>query len=196
MKRTGFTLLEVMVALVVTSVVVALAYMTAQAGLDTGDRLTSYRERDQRAQLLRATVRDAVRHAVRGVRGGAPVFALVSREDGGDSLAFETRGMESPFGASDVWRVSLWSDETGVHLWGAPAGDPPRRVIEMRVPSMRSLVVETLRPGPAAQWSHEWEDASITPEAVALTLASASTLPNEAGARDRMVVRVGLERTP
>lgn len=196
MRRRGFTLLEVMVALVVTSVVVALAYTTAQAGLDTGDRLTRFREREQSAQLFRATLRDALRHAVRGVRGGPPVFELFAGGGSGDSLVFSTRGLEAPFGATAVWRVSVWSDAAGVHLLGAPGDDASREPIRLRVAAMRSFNLEMLGRGLTARWEREWSDASLTPDAVAFTLAKASGVPNEYDSADRLVVRLGLERAP
>ena len=41
MKRNAFTLVEVMVALVVTGLVVSIAYASVQAGLDTSERMTA-----------------------------------------------------------------------------------------------------------------------------------------------------------
>lgn len=201
--RRGFTLLEIMVALVVTGLVVTLAYSTAQAGLDTGNHLTMARERDERAQVFRATLTDALRHAVKGVRGGVPVFSLSHRSGANgariDSLSFDTRGVQQPLGASGVWRVAVWGDGSGVHLLGEPleqggeggSGAP----IRIRVGTASSLSIEVLGRTNDSVWSDEWSDASLTPDAVAFTLGDeGSSLGN--GLRARTVVRVGLERAP
>ena len=72
--RRAFTLIEVLLALVITGLVVTLAYGTAQAGFDTQARLAEYRVVGESDAVVRSLLSDALRHAVDGVRGGEAVF--------------------------------------------------------------------------------------------------------------------------
>ena len=199
MTRRAFTLLEVMVALVVTSVVVVLAYSTAQVGLDTGSRLASYRAEEQSAQVVRAMLSDALRHAVVGTRGGERVFELFSRdgrEGAGDSLRFASRGIVSPLGTSEVWDVSVWQDDDGLHVEGAPhstLGDWP---LHMRLPRATSFEVAALGRGADATWRDGWSEATVTPDAVSFEIGGVEAPSDTPTHATRTVVRMGLERQP
>jgi prepilin-type N-terminal cleavage/methylation domain-containing protein len=194
-RRAGFTLIEVMVSIVVTGLVVSLAYAATQAGFDTESRLIQHRAGSEREVAVRALLTDALRHQVDGVRGGEAVFALVDRSavDGSsaDSLHLVTRGIVAPLGTSRVWSLSAWRTgdtlQVEAHAVGADASAPP---LHARLGGVRAFDVEALGRGLASSWRGDWPDDDVSPDAVALTLAHAE------GAPTRIVVRRGLERAP
>jgi prepilin-type N-terminal cleavage/methylation domain-containing protein len=196
-RRRAFTLIEVMVALVVTSLVVSLAYAALRAGLDTGARVGAHRDGSEAAVSIRALASDALRHSVEGIRGGADVFQLSDRvgADGtpSDSLRFVSRGVEPPFGSSAPWLVTLWHSDDRVSLLAVPV-DAARGVQPIRASlrGVRGLDVQALGRSSIASWSPTWSEPSIAPEAVRLAIPGGDGeslgIP--------LVVRTGLERTP
>ncbi len=200
MRRRAFTLIEVMVALVVTGLVVSLAYGAAQAGFETQARLDGHRDGEEREGAMRALLVDALRHEVEGVRGGDQVFALTDRVapdgSGADSLRITTRGVVAPLGSSAAWSVSVWLAGDTLQLLALPlpgagtatgdAGIP----VSARLGGVRAFDVRALGRGPAAEWTTAWPEGDVSPDAVSLTLQHAE------GAPTRLVVRRGLERAP
>jgi prepilin-type N-terminal cleavage/methylation domain-containing protein len=110
-RRVGFTLLEVMVAIVITGVVALLAYGTARAGFDTSDRLEGFRTTLEAQMIVRSLLLNALRHPPEG--GGAAMNdVLFTIEDGTsadgvpmDGLRFLSRGITPPLGAVAVSSV-------------------------------------------------------------------------------------------
>lgn len=192
MKRRAFTLVEVMVALVVTGLVVSLAYGAMQAGFDTEGRLDAHRAGEEREGAMRALLVDALRHQVAGVRGGDEVFALVDRAATGgasvDSLRLTTRGVATPLGSSEAWRVALWlaGDTLQLRAVSLPGGVP----VEARLGGVRAFDVQALGRGLASPWTNVWLEGDVAPDAIALSLVHAD------GTTSRLVVRRGLERSP
>lgn len=196
-RRTAFTLIEIMVALVVTGLVVTLAYAAAQAGIDTGTRLSVHRESTEGAITLRAMLSDALRHGLEGVRGGPAVFRLVDRvaADGSpdDSLVFVTRGVEAPLGASSTWAASIFLRGGAVVLVASPLDSRPgSQPLHATLDGIAGLDIHALGRSSASSWSPMWPDSAIAPEAVRVVFAGASGEPLGVP----LVVRVGLERTP
>jgi prepilin-type N-terminal cleavage/methylation domain-containing protein len=195
-ERAGFTLIEVMIALVVSGLVASLAYAAAQAGFDTDARVSEYRDGLAREGVVRAILSDALRHQVDGVRGGSAVFMLDDRVDtegrDADSVTFVTRGIVSPMGASARWQLTVWRDGTFLRVAGAPLEDAPgsAQPFAMRLEQVTAFDVRALGRGLAARWSARWADADQAPDAFALRIA--------AGGADAepLVVRRGLERAP
>lgn len=126
-KRKAFTLVEVMVALVVTSLVVTMAYASVQAGLDTADRIDGTQSGDERETVARSILSRALRHAVPGAIGGEPVFVLQDAPDG-DELRFRTRGVSEPLGATEIWEITLAPAPEGVRLSGFAVDDRARTI--------------------------------------------------------------------
>src|SRR5437899_12464525 len=75
-RASGFTLLEVMVAIVLTGLVVLLAYGAAQVSYDAHARLRADVDALQEAQALRELLQDALRSARAPQRPGDPRFTL------------------------------------------------------------------------------------------------------------------------
>ena len=196
MTRPAVTLIEVLVALVVTGLVVTLAYGTAQAGFDTDARLASYRDTSESDAVVQTLLFDALRHAVDGVRGGDAVFDLTDRQlaDGtpNDSLRFSTRGVVPPLGTSGAWSVSVWSSDEGLHLSAVPesAAPSPLSPVRAHLAGVRGFDVRIIGRGLAARWSDRWTDRDVAPDAVSYALVYGE------GLGPRTVVRRGLERAP
>ena len=159
--RRGFTLLELLVALVLTSVVALVVYGSAQAGAETQRRL---RESDlslQRARALRATLQDALRNIRPSTRVGETTLVVVRGVDvrgrPRDRLSFITAGGLPPLSGSD-WVVTLQPTPRGLELVAAALDvrAPPRLlgpipgVTGLRVRLARADTDTTFVPAPRA----------------------------------------------
>ena len=126
-RRGGFTLIEVMVSLVITGLIALSAYAAMDAGLMTREHLDGAQRDRAQGMIARGMLEDALRHRVEPgddeplVRDGAGL---------GDVLAFDTRGVMQPHGASGLWRMEVHGatlsahplDATGPTLRTAMAG--------------------------------------------------------------------------
>jgi prepilin-type N-terminal cleavage/methylation domain-containing protein len=189
-RRKGFTLIEVMVALVVTGLVVSIAYASVQAGLETTDRLAAAQSGTERELVARTMLSRAIRHALPGAIGGQPVFQL---RDGplGDELAFRTRGVAEPNGASEVWEVGLIPDADGVHFTGHAADDPSRSFTAL-LPRVQRVDVRVRSRDSRDGWFEDWPFVDRSP--VAVTIVFLDARGSALGAP--LVARVGLEGNP
>lgn len=191
MKRRAFTLIEVTVALVVTGLVVSLAYAALQAGLDTGDRLTTVREGAEREVVAQAILSRAIRHALPGTLGGDPVFVLREGLGASDELQFRTRGVVEPLGASAVWEVTLDATAGGVRLAGR-AVDGSGAQFSATLPWVRAIDVRVRGRDPRDGWLESWLALDRSPVAVSIAFLGADR--RAVGAP--LVARVGLEGNP
>lgn len=190
MKRRGFTLIEIMVALVVTGLVVSIAYATLQAGFETSERLTKAQDGDEREVVARAMLSNALRHAVPGIIGGEPVF-VVRDDPRGDGLRFLTRGVSEPLGASEVWEVSLLPGPSGTQFDGRQLDNPSRSFTTLlrRVNALNVRVRgRDFRDG----WLETWNAQDRSPAAVSISFLDADG--RVIGAP--LMARVGLEGNP
>lgn len=193
MKRRGFTLIELMLALVISSVVITLAYGTVRAGTDTGERAGRVRAGVQARAAARALLVDALRHALPGVTGGSAVFELTDSTgaDGlpHDVLRFVTRGVLPPFGSGDAWSVRVLVDSTVVvdAIAEAPRGAGRYHAA---LAAASGLDIRVLPYGAGAPWRDVWDDAGRRPKAVSLSFVGA----DGRGDGPPLVVRLGLER--
>lgn len=124
-RRSGFTLLEVMVAIVVTSIVVVVAYAMAQAGLDARSRIASRLRDVQGSRTARDILRDALRNA-RAPRGpGDPAGGVVLSNG---TLSFVAAGGVPPLDPDYDWRFTVVPGQRGLSSlpsrWGTRC---PRR---------------------------------------------------------------------
>lgn len=163
MRRHGFTLLEVMVALVVTGLVVSMAWAAAQAGLDTEGHLARVRDHEERELVARTMLAGAFRHAVPGTIGGAPVFVL--RDGPSDELTFQTRGVTEPLGASGRWEVTLLAMDAGLLVAGRPMeGDGA--AFSVTLPRARAVNVHVRGRDARDGWLESWPAPDRSPAAV------------------------------
>lgn len=170
--RRGFTLVEVMIALLIGSVVVLLAYSTLRAGLDVEARVTAARERDEAGVAFRALLADALRHATTG--DGTATLGMQAQADASGratSLRFVSRGVMPPLGGRGAWIVGLGSDSTGVVL-DAVAVDARSTPLRLTARGVRSLDVRFL-PLDATAWRSAWNDPTRLPAAVEIRFLDA-----------------------
>ena len=176
MTRRGFTLIELMLALVISSLVITLAYGTVRAGTDTAERASRVRAGVQARGAAREILADALRHVLPGVTGGSPVFELTDSigSDGlpHDVLRFVTRGVLPPFGAGDVWIVRVLVDSAVVidAMTEVPRDGGRYRAA---LAGARGLDIRVLPYGAGAPWRDVWDDAGRRPKAVSLSFIGA-----------------------
>jgi prepilin-type N-terminal cleavage/methylation domain-containing protein len=166
--RRGFTLVEVMIALLISSIVVVLAYATLSAGLDTQDRVAAARAADAESAAMRAMIGDALRHAV---AGDASDPLGMHTNAAGSSLHFITRGIDAPMGGRGRWQVSISTDTAGVSM-RAVSRDGQGAPLIVTARRGRTLAVRFL-PMASMEWRDRWEDPSRLPEAVELHVRDA-----------------------
>ncbi|MBC7563167.1 MAG: prepilin-type N-terminal cleavage/methylation domain-containing protein, partial [Gemmatimonadaceae bacterium] len=166
--RGGFTLLEVMIALLIGGVVVLLGYSTLGAGLDVEARVTAARELDASTIAFRATLTDALRHAVTGdgLQTGTDATGVTTR------MSFVSRGVMQPLGGSEAWMMELASDSTGVTLDARPAG-MTRAALHLSAHGPRTFAVRFL-PLDDTAWRGAWNDPTRLPSAIEIRFLDAA----------------------
>ncbi len=180
---TGFTLLEVLVAIMLTSVVALLAYGTANASIDTKERLEEHRTRSEAHMIVRALLVDALRHPVEG--GGAamndPLFTLedATRSDGlpVDAIQFLSRGVVPPLGATNTWSVTLTPTADGVRLLAVPIDATSSAPIDALLADVHGLRVRVLPRSGDLEWLDRWDALGRLPAAVAIDFLSDQGVP-------------------
>ena len=163
--RRGFTLIEVMIALVIGGVVVVLAYSTLLAGMDVQYRVSAARDADASTTAMRAMLSDAVRHAVAG--DARDMRGLHTESDGSGratALRFISRGIAAPLGGSAAWQVALSTDSSGVVL-DAAALDGSRAPLHLGSRGAQTFAVRFLAIEDGS-WRTRWDDPARLPAAV------------------------------
>jgi prepilin-type N-terminal cleavage/methylation domain-containing protein len=177
MNRRGFTLIEVMVALVATSTILAVGYTALTGTIDTRDRLRAHRADAERLVRAESLLRDALRHVVAADQVDEPPLRLVRGDVNGraaDSLIVLTRGVDPLLGAGRLWRVVVASDANGTAITAipllradeTPTLQPPRLIA--RLDAYAGVRVTVLDRIGSVDWRAEWPDAISLPVAVAV----------------------------
>ncbi|MFN8574643.1 MAG: prepilin-type N-terminal cleavage/methylation domain-containing protein [Gemmatimonadaceae bacterium] len=192
MRRRGFTLIELMIALVISLVVVTLAYGAVQTGMDTGERVQGVRTGIQERAAAREVLIDALRHALPGIAGGPAVFELIDSvgADGlpHDRLRLVTRGVLPPLGTGEGWLVTLGG--TADVVMDAVTEQPQEEGRYRGVfRGARGLDIRVRGNAPGAPWREVWDDPGRAPSAVSVSFIGADGQPD----RTPLVVRIGLE---
>ena len=163
-RASGFTLIEVMVAIVLTSLVVLLAYGAARVSYDAHARLSADLRALQAASAFRELLQDALRSARAPQRPGDPLFTLHAGR-----LSFVTAGGGPPLDPDYDWLLTIGPGADGLELSAKPVGRVPATLVTIRVPSVTRWDVRALPPG-ATQCLEEWPGTAVMPHAVAITL--------------------------
>jgi prepilin-type N-terminal cleavage/methylation domain-containing protein len=150
-RASGFTLIELMIAIVVTGVVALLVYGVIGVALDTRDRVTQRRNNLQREVAFHAVLSEALR-CVRQAEPTEPdVFVLEEMADASgrprDRLSFVTAGGTPPLTADADWRVTLEVTDMGLALAASPEGVATTTVVLAVLNGVSGLDVEVLAPG-------------------------------------------------
>jgi hypothetical protein len=151
-----------MIALVIGSVIVTLAYGTLASGIDVQRRVARVRDDETATALLRSLLTDALRHAV--IAADAPVTAVVDGARGTREFSFTTRGLRPPHGGSALWRLTLRADSADIILTAAPV-EGSATPIRVTVPGAREMQVR-FQGRATGVWMSEWSEVQDPPAAV------------------------------
>ena len=162
-RHAGFTLLEVMVATLLTGVVALMAIASAQVTAESsavihGSLRTVGSDRAARQVLL------DLLHNVRPphLRGDTSL-ALA-----GDTLHLTAAGA-SPLDAEYDWRITIYPVDSGLALDARTLGRAPAAHTRLRLGQVTRWQVRILAPG-ARDWTDNWSPAPVLPAAVAVHL--------------------------
>jgi prepilin-type N-terminal cleavage/methylation domain-containing protein len=194
--RRAFTLIEIMVALVVTGLVVSLAYAAAQSGFDTEGRLTRARDGAESEAVARTLIADALRHALPGLRGGSPVFAISDVRDAkgnvSEGLRFLTRGLVPPLGTSAPWEMTLSPGPEGLAIRARPLEEARTSGISALLPNVKRIDVRVRSRDQRTGWLAAWTDMDVSPTAVSIAFLDSAGRP----VGPPLIVRIGMEAAP
>jgi prepilin-type N-terminal cleavage/methylation domain-containing protein len=191
----GFTLLELIVAIVLAGVVALLVYGAAGAAADIQERLSAKRDAVQASRAMRVAIEDALRKLRPALRYGDTVFTLEDRtNDAGrpaDRLSFVTAGPLAPLTPDADWAVTIEPTPDGLVLVAVPLGfAEPQRVVA-RLGSITGFDVRVLPAGPGQSWSDRWIQTTKLPRAVELIYWADTGV---VGSPFRLVLSAGGER--
>lgn len=182
--RSGFTLIEVLLALTLTAVAATVAGAALHTARQASTRMAAFREQALPAQQWRDALQDVLRHAPPAERADEPLFAVRQGADS-DTLTFLSRGVQQPFGTGPVWRVRVYADSAGLTLRAEPVytSVPPSdavNVVEWRVPAARELTVTLASfEGRGMVWRRDWPLERARPAGVRLAWRGADGEPVE-----------------
>ena len=172
-QRSGFTLIEVIVSIVLTAVVSLLVYGAVQAAHDTQSRIDRERHGLQSSLAMRLLLESALAGAQNLDLATDSVFLLVpGRNAQGiphDRLTFVTSADFPPLSPGADWIVTLVPSAAGLRLTGGPLGvRTPARVLAT-LPGITGLRVRARHRQLAPDWSESWVARGRLPQAVELT---------------------------
>jgi hypothetical protein len=157
-----------MLAIVLTGLVVMVAYAAAQVAFDARARLAASLDRVEGSNAVRALLRDALRNARAAERSGDPGFALAH-----DTLSFVAGGGAGPLDPDYDWWITVAPDARGLAFAAVPLGHARAARIAFRWPDVTRWQVRALGVG-ESQWRADWGTPTITPQAVSIAFASDS----------------------
>lgn len=170
-RRGGFTLLELMIAIVISGLVALLAYSAIAAGLGTLERVEAHRRATQTRALARPLISDALRHIADAGVETTNVFQVTQTSaDGGASLVFLSRGIENPLGASGLWKVTLSTSERGLGIAAVSLEDSTQSPITSVIPGVREIRVRLLPTEQDKLWVTNWQAPRQHPYAVKIEM--------------------------
>ena len=163
-RRVAFTLLEIMVAIVLTSIVVAVAYAMAQAGIDARARLTSHLHATQSARAAREILRDALRNARAAENAGDPRGGVLLSND---TLTFVAAGGAAPLDPDYDWRFTIAPGRGGLTVTAVALGHTHPAAVTFNVPEVTRWMVWMLAPD-GRTWRTDWTEPVLMPRAVVI----------------------------
>jgi prepilin-type N-terminal cleavage/methylation domain-containing protein len=161
-RRAAFTLIEIMVGLVITSLVVLLAYGVAQVGYDARARMVTHLRDAESARAIRALLNDALRNVKTPDRPDDPGFVLQNGR-----LSFVAAGGAAPLDADYDWLIQVGPSSRGLELSATPVGHATPARVTFYAPDITRWNVHVLDAN-GTQWTQEWRAQRITPRAVTI----------------------------
>ncbi|MDQ6612200.1 MAG: prepilin-type N-terminal cleavage/methylation domain-containing protein [Gemmatimonadota bacterium] len=178
--RHGFTLMEVITALMITALVATLAASALRAAVDVRERVQTHRVTTEAEARVTAWLGTMLRHAPAPSAVDEPLLhiernAASANGGGSDVLTFLSQGVEAPLGTGQIWRVSLSVLPDGLHVQAVPVNAGSNRIpLETVLPQIAALTVEALDvhggAGNSAVWRHDWPLLRTMPSALRVTL--------------------------
>lgn len=170
-ERNGFTLLELMVAIVISGLIALLAYGAITAGLSTLERVEEHRRNAQSRALARPMITDALRHIADAGATTENVFQIQrTSAEGLPSLVFLTRGVESPMGASSLWKMTLATSRRGLTIDAVALEDVKQSPISTVIPGVNEIRLRLLPTRNDQAWVTNWESPRQHPYAVKIEM--------------------------
>jgi prepilin-type N-terminal cleavage/methylation domain-containing protein len=163
-RRRGFTLLEVMVALVLTGIVVVTAYAMAQAAVDARSRLTTQLREVQSARAAREMLRDALRNARAPRHPGDPRGGITLVNG---TLSFVAAGGATPLDPDYDWMFTIAPGQRGLTVTATAIGHALPAEVTFTVPEVTRWRVWLLGPDGQA-WQSDWTEPRFMPRAAVL----------------------------
>ena len=160
-RRAGFTLLEVMVAVVLTGVVALTALVAARVSAEAHARLDAGLRSVQSDRAVRQTLLDLL-HNVLAPRQRADTSLVLK----GDTLRFVAAGAP-PLDPDYDWLLELRPGPAGLELAARTLGRASAR-IGFRIPRVTRWEVRVWGPGDT-EWRREWAQAAMPPRGIAIT---------------------------
>jgi type II secretory pathway pseudopilin PulG len=160
-REAGFTLLEAIVALMLTSLVVTLAYGAARVSFAARARLGGDLRQLQDQRAVRQLLADALRNAEPPQRSDDPGMVLQA-----DRLSFLAAGGAQPLDPDYDWLISIGPADGRVVLVAKPLGHAPPAEVIVPLPEATRWEVRVLVPGNTTGWLREWPNGTIMPKAV------------------------------
>ena len=162
-RRAAFTLIEIMVGLVITSIVALLAYGVAQVGYDARARLVGHLRDVESARAIRSLLGDALRNVRTPDRLNDPGFTLQN-----GTLSFVAAGGAPPLDPDYDWLIRIAPGSHGLELAATPLGHATNVGVTFHSADITKWDVRVLDPN-SAQWVQGWSTPRITPRAIAIT---------------------------
>jgi len=152
------------VAIVLTSLVVIVAYAAAQVSFDARSRMVSRLHDVQSVRGMRELIQDALRDARAPQGPGDPGFTLQHNQ-----LSFVAAGGAAPLDPDYDWLITIGPGPRGLAFMAVPLGHAGAAQVTFLAREVTRWDVRLLAPA-APQWVSEWPMAKIMPRAVAITL--------------------------
>lgn len=171
-KQAGFTLVEVLVAIVLTSVIALVAHETLSLIIESNARVTVHEARRDADRGLRVLFEAALRNAYQVKPAIGPTFVLTDSvaPDGTprDRLSFATRASDPPLSAAFTWLLHAQTSHSGLIVSAhAPADAYPITLAAMR--EVTGLDVQVAGTNRGEGWQHTWPNDRSLPRAVRVT---------------------------
>ncbi len=163
-SRQGFTLLEVMVALVLTAIVVSVAYAMSSAAIDARARLTSGLRTVQGSRAAREMLRDALRNARAPRPPSIPGGVYLSH----DTLSFIASSGVSPLDPDYDWQFTVAPGRGALGVTAIAIGHARPATVAFAVPEVTRWSVRLLAPD-GQSWVNAWHDTTFMPAAALIT---------------------------
>ena len=180
-RRTGFTLLEVLLAILLTAVAVATASLALRTAVIARDRVSEHRDTLERESRLRVMLTDMLRHAPSASAVDEPLLRVSRDANGGVQLVFLSKGVRAPFGTGPTWRVTLTETGAGLALDATPIGvGADETALHTVVSGIEALTVQLLEQaggigGP--RWRNDWPLERARPAMIAIGFGNDGAQP-------------------